>query len=236
MLTVPEVFIHSSNIGSARMALAVGVEGHKAFLKKMGLLDRLRTELPENAEPIVPARWGELNTITIAFGHGVAVAPLQAIRRRRRAGEWRQADHADVPASAIREEASRSPRRVIKPETSEAMRYLHAAQRRERGSARKAAVPGYFVGGKTGTAEKVVDGRYSQEAPVHDVHGHRAIGQAEIPVPDPHDEPQGLPETVGFATAGLERWRHDRQDHRTRRAAARGCRRDSSRRRRPSRP
>ncbi len=78
VLTVPEIFIHSSNIGSARMALAVGVEGHKAFLKKMGQLDRMRTELPESAEPIVPAQWGELNTITIAFGHGVAVAPLQA--------------------------------------------------------------------------------------------------------------------------------------------------------------
>src|SRR5829696_4977961 len=79
VLTIPEVFIHSSNIGTARMALGVGVEGHKAFLKKMGQLDRLRTELPENAEPIVPPRWGELNTVTIAFGHGVAVAPLQAV-------------------------------------------------------------------------------------------------------------------------------------------------------------
>ena len=54
MLTVPEIFIHSSNIGAARMALAVGVDGHKAFLRKMGQLDRMRTELPESAEPIVP--------------------------------------------------------------------------------------------------------------------------------------------------------------------------------------
>src|SRR4051812_32091437 len=79
VLTVPEVFIHSSNIGTARMALGIGVEGHKAFLRKAGQLDRLVTELPENALPIVPARWGELNTITIAFGHGLAVAPLQAL-------------------------------------------------------------------------------------------------------------------------------------------------------------
>ena len=79
VLTVPEVFIYSSNIGAARMALAIGVEGHKAFLKKMGQLDRLRTELPESAEPIVPKRWGELNTVTIAFGHGLSVAPMQAV-------------------------------------------------------------------------------------------------------------------------------------------------------------
>jgi len=65
VLTVPEVFTHSSNIGTARMALMVGVEGHQAFLRKMGQLDRLRTELPESAEPIIPKHWGELSTMTI---------------------------------------------------------------------------------------------------------------------------------------------------------------------------
>ena len=79
MLTVPEVFTHSSNIGAARLALMVGVEGHKAFLKKMGQLDRLRTELPESAEPLVPKHWGLLNTMTIAFGQGLNVAPIQAV-------------------------------------------------------------------------------------------------------------------------------------------------------------
>ena len=77
-LSVPEIFTYSSNIGAARMALAVGVDAHKAFLKKMGQLDRLRSELPESAEPIVPQHWGPLNTATIAFGHGLSVAPLQA--------------------------------------------------------------------------------------------------------------------------------------------------------------
>ena len=91
MLTVPEVFTHSSNIGTARMALMVGVEGHKAFLKKMGQLDRLRTELPESAEPLVPKRWGELNTMTIAFGQGLNVAPIQAVMAVCGAGQRRQA-------------------------------------------------------------------------------------------------------------------------------------------------
>ena len=76
---MPEIFTYSSNIGTARMALALGVEHHKAFLRKLGQLDRLRTELPESAEPLVPKRWGELNTVTIAFGHGLSVAPLQAV-------------------------------------------------------------------------------------------------------------------------------------------------------------
>jgi cell division protein FtsI (penicillin-binding protein 3) len=77
VLTVPEIFLHSSNIGTAKEALTVGVEGHKAFLKKAGQLDRMRTEL-ESAEPLYPKHWGELNTVTIAFGQGIAVAPLQA--------------------------------------------------------------------------------------------------------------------------------------------------------------
>src|SRR5262249_27985372 len=77
-LNMREVFTFSSNVGAARIALAQGVEAHKAFLRKMGQLDRLRTELPESAAPLVPKRWSELNTITIAFGHGMAVAPLQA--------------------------------------------------------------------------------------------------------------------------------------------------------------
>src|SRR6202042_2883889 len=79
ILTVPEVFTHSSNIGTARMALMVGVQGHQAFLKKMGQLDRLRTELPESAAPLIPKNWSELNTMTIAFGQGLNVAPLQAM-------------------------------------------------------------------------------------------------------------------------------------------------------------
>ncbi len=78
-ITLSEVFTFSSNVGAARVALGQGVEAHKAFLRKVGQLDRLRTELPESASPLVPKRWSELNTITIAFGHGIAVAPLQAV-------------------------------------------------------------------------------------------------------------------------------------------------------------
>ena len=122
-MTVPEVFIYSSNIGTAKMALGVGVEGHKAFLRKSGQLERLVTELPENALPIVPARWGELNTITIAFGHGVAVAPLQALMA---VGALVNGGIMIKPTFLKRteEEAQRPASAIIKPETSEAMRYV----------------------------------------------------------------------------------------------------------------
>jgi cell division protein FtsI (penicillin-binding protein 3) len=200
ILTVPEVFIHSSNIGTARMALGIGVDGHKAFLKKLGQLDRLRTELPENAEPIVPSRWGELNTVTIAFGHGIAVAPLQAVMATAALvnGGW-----LITPTFLKRteEEARKEAVRVVKPETSEAMRYVMRLNA-EKGSATRAAVAGFYVGGKTGTAEKVIGGRYSKNKLLTTF---MAISPADKPrylVLTILDEPQGLPETYGFATSG----------------------------------
>ena len=158
MLSLPEVFTYSSNIGAARMALALGVDAHRAFLKKTGQLDRLRTELPESAEPLAPKRWGELNTATIAFGHGLSVAPLQAVM----AAAALINGGLLIPPTFLRrseEEAKRLAVRVIKPETSEKMRYLFRLNV-ERGSAKRAEVEGYYVGGKTGTSEKVVGGRY----------------------------------------------------------------------------
>ena len=96
VLNVPEIFTYSSNIGAARIALASASKATRRSCSKLGQLDRLRTELPESAEPLVPKRWGELNTVTIAFGHGLSVAPLQAVMGDRRAGERRPADPADA--------------------------------------------------------------------------------------------------------------------------------------------
>jgi cell division protein FtsI (penicillin-binding protein 3) len=198
-LTVPEIFTYSSNIGTARMALFMGVEYHKWFLKKMGQLDRLRTELPESAEPIVPKRWGELNTITIAFGHGLSVAPLQAVAA---ISALVNGGYLIPPTFLKRsqEDAMKLAKVVIKPETSEKMRYLMRINA-ERGSARKADIPGYYVGGKTGTAEKVVNGRYSKTKLL-------TTFTAIFPSDKPRyqmmvilDEPQGIPETHGFATS-----------------------------------
>src|SRR5207344_1576249 len=118
-----EVFTFSSNVGAARIAMSQGIEAHKAFLKKLGQLDRLRTELPESAEPIVPKRWGELNTITIAFGHGLSVAPLQAVMGVAALMNGGML----IPPTFLRRteaEAAALGKQVIKPSTSEMMRYL----------------------------------------------------------------------------------------------------------------
>ncbi len=200
VLNVPEVFVHSSNIGTARMAMGIGVDGHREFLRKMGQLDRLRTELPENAAPLVPARWGEINTATIAFGHGLAVAPLQASMAT---AALMNGGYLITPTFLRRtpEEAQRVATRVISPETSEAMRFMMRLNA-ERGSAARSSIAGFYVGGKTGSAEKAVNGRYVKGKLL-------TTFFAVAPADDPRylfltilDEPKGLPETHGFATAG----------------------------------
>jgi cell division protein FtsI (penicillin-binding protein 3) len=200
ILTVPEIFTYSSNIGTARMALSLGVEHHKWFLRKMGQLDRLRTELPESAEPLVPKRWGELNTVTIAFGHGLSVAPLQAISA---IGALMNGGLLIPPTFMKRteEEAAALGVRVIKPETSDKMRFLMRLNA-EKGSARRADIPGYYVGGKTGTSEKVVAGRYSKTKLLNSFTAVMPADKPRYLVLIMLDEPQPLPETHGYATSG----------------------------------
>jgi cell division protein FtsI (penicillin-binding protein 3) len=199
-LSVPEIFKFSSNIGAARIALAMGVPAHKAFLKKIGQLDRLRTELPESSEPIVPKNWGELNTVTIAFGHGLSVAPLQAVM-----GAAAMVNGGLlIPPTFLkrsREDALKLAKQVIKPETSREMRYLMRLNA-EQGTATKANVPGYYVGGKTGTAEKVINGHYAKKRLLTDFMGILPADNPKYLVLIMLDEPKPLPETHGFATAG----------------------------------
>ncbi|HUD89654.1 MAG TPA: penicillin-binding protein 2 [Xanthobacteraceae bacterium] len=199
-LTVPEIFTYSSNIGAAHIAMAMGIDAHKAFLKKMGQLDRLRTELPESAEPIVPKHWGELNTMTIAFGHGLSVAPLQAVMG---VAALMNGGILIPPTFLKRSEAEARAlgTHVVKPETSQLMRYLMRLNV-EKGTAAKADVPGYYIGGKTGTADKVVFGRYSKTKVLTDF-------MAVLPADQPRylllvmlDEPHATPETHGFTTSG----------------------------------
>jgi cell division protein FtsI (penicillin-binding protein 3) len=181
------------------MALMVGVEGHKAFLRKMGQLTRLHTELPETADPLVPRNWGELNTMTIAFGQGLNVAPLQAVMA---VAALVNGGTLVTPTFLKRGEADakRDAPRVVKPETSETMRYLMRLNA-EKGTARIVDIKGYFVGGKTGTADKIVHGHYATDRVF-------TTFMAILPADKPKyliltllDEPQGLPEDGGYHTA-----------------------------------
>jgi len=202
-LTVPEIFIYSSNIGSARMALKVGAEAQKAFFEKVAFHRKLETELPEVAAPLYPKRLAEISTATQAFGHGISVTPMHtAIAGAAVINGGLFRDPTFFPRS--REEADKVATRVLKPETSDKMRYLFRLNNTpgSGGSGSKADVPGYLVGGKTGTAEKVEHGRYS---------GNKRFNSylSAFPMDDPRylvlvvlDEPKAEKE-VGAATAGL---------------------------------
>jgi len=200
ILTVPEVFIYSSNIGTAKMADVVGTEGHQEFLTRIGLLSRMDFELPEVATPVQPRDWKKINSVTISYGHGVTTTPLQtAVATAALMNGGKLISPTLFPRT--REQADAIAKQVVDPKTSDAMREL-MRMNVEKGSGRRAEVEGYHVGGKTGTAEKVVGKRYSSDKRFN-------AFLAAFPIDDPRyvvlvviDEPKPE-EGKGAATAGL---------------------------------
>ncbi|EMS98421.1 penicillin-binding protein [Agrobacterium tumefaciens str. Cherry 2E-2-2] len=160
-LSIPEVFQYSSNIGTAAVADRVGVEGHQQFLTKLGLLTRMDTEMPGVATPTQPRNWKKINSVTISFGHGVATTPLQtAVAAAALINGGNLISPTFLPRS--KEAAASLARTVINDRTSADMRYLFNWNG-IKGSGRGAQVEGFHVGGKTGTADKVINGRYAKD-------------------------------------------------------------------------
>lgn len=160
-LSIPEVFQYSSNIGTAAVADRVGIEGHQQFLTKLGLLSKMETEMPGVATPTQPRKWKKINSVTISFGHGVATTPLQtAVAAAALMNGGNLIPPTFLPRSKA--EASLVSRKVIKETTSADMRYLYNWNG-IKGSGRHAQVEGFHVGGKTGTADKVINGRYAND-------------------------------------------------------------------------
>ncbi|WP_321339191.1 penicillin-binding protein 2 [Breoghania sp.] len=160
-LSVPEIFVHSSNIGTARMTLAVGIPRQQEFFRRLGLLERTKTELPEVAAPLLPRKWGDLSAMTISYGHGISVTPMQtAVAGAALVNGGYLIDPTFLPRT--RDEAQKNAVRVLSKRVSDQMRYLFRLNAVE-GSGKNARVPGYMVGGKTGTADKIVNGRYAHD-------------------------------------------------------------------------
>jgi cell division protein FtsI (penicillin-binding protein 3) len=200
-LSVPEVFIYSSNIGAAKMALDMGVERHRAFLKKLGLMNRVTTELGDSAAPIIPQHWQKLNSMTIAFGHGLSVTPLQlASAALPLVNGGIAVTPTFLPRS--REDGMSEGHKVLKPGTSAAMLKLMRLNVLK-GTAKRADVEGYRVGGKTGTAEKVVGGHYSTSALLTSFLAAFPTDAPEYIVLVMLDEPQRVAESSNQATAGV---------------------------------
>jgi cell division protein FtsI (penicillin-binding protein 3) len=198
-LSVPEIYMYSSNIGSARMALEAGAERQRNFLAKLGLLKPVPIEFDEVGKPHYPAHWREVNVITIAYGHGISVTPLHAITAVSavvNGGILRAPTLQKLPPGSVQ-----PGERVMSEKTSDQMRKLMRLVV-EFGTAKLAAAPGYVVGGKTGTAEKNVGGHYVEKKLLSDFVG-------AFPMNDPKyaflllvDEPHPNKQSHGFATAG----------------------------------
>jgi len=196
-LSVPEIFIHSSNIGAARMAMEVGADRQQEFLARMGLMSRADVQLPEVGAPIIPSPWRDTSTMTVAFGHGIAVSPLQFAGAVAAVinGGW------SVPPTLIKSDGPVEPHQVLSADTSETIRRLMRLNVLQ-GTGSLAAAPGFLVGGKTGTAEKAENGRYQSDASVSSFVGAFPMNDPKYVVLVLLDEPQGNERTKGYATAG----------------------------------
>jgi cell division protein FtsI (penicillin-binding protein 3) len=199
VMNLSEVFMHSSNIGTVRMAEAIGRDRQREFLARAGLLRTPRFELLEQGGPIVPNPWREVNMMTISYGHGISVTPLAlsaSTAAMINGGIYR------APTILLREPDARiTGDRVIAPRTSEQMRRLMRLVV-EKGTAKSANVPGYLVGGKTGTAEKNVGGQYKKDARISSFVGAFPMNAPKFLIYMMLDEPKGNRSTFGYATAG----------------------------------
>ncbi len=201
-LYLPEVLAYSSNLGAAHIAQAVGSERQRAWLKNMGMFDRVNVELPEAGRPIVPsaANWGEATNLTVGFGHGIAVSPLHVVRGTatlanggvRLNPTLLAVDPSDPPRVGVR---------VMQQQTSDTIRRLMRLVVTD-GYGKPADIPGYFVGGKTGTAEKVGGHTYRKHANVSAFMSVFPMNAPRYAVYFMLDEPHGNKSTGGFSTAG----------------------------------
>lgn len=199
--SVAEIMMESSNIGMAQIADQLGTARQKAWLKKMGFLDRVEIELKERGRPLTPgSRWGPFETMTIGFGQGIAVAPLQLAM-----GYATLFDGGIYHPPTILKIGPGHPlpagRRVFSADTSYRLRSLLRLVVMK-GTGRKADAPGYRVGGKTGTAQKIIDGHYSKTINITSFAGVFPMDDPRYVVVVMLDAPHATPETYGFTTAG----------------------------------
>jgi len=199
--SVAEIMKESSNIGTAQIADQVGPTRQKAFLKKMGFLNKVEIELRERGRTLTPGnQWNQIETMTVGYGHGIAVTPLHLATGYAtlfNGGIYR-------PATLLKVDKNHAPgrgHRVFSEDTSYKMRSLLRLVVTE-GTGRKADAPGYRVGGKTGTAEKIVGGHYASSLVVTSFAGVFPMDEPRYVMVVMLDEPHATAETFGFHTAG----------------------------------
>ena len=201
ILTAPEVFMYSSNIGSAMMGQAVGTERLKAFYRDLGLLDPLDFEVREVARPLVPNPWTDISTLTASYGHGLATTPLQLTAA---VSSIVNGGYLVKPRLVLDDEPFYDENERISIVSNETVQRMRAFMRLvvTDGTGRNADVKGYRVGGKTGTAEKIVNGRYDRKKLISSFIGVFPMDEPRYAIYIAVDEPKGQKWSYGYATAG----------------------------------
>lgn len=202
ILTIPEVFMYSSNIGAAMMGQAVGTDRMKDFYDDLGLTEKMNLEIPEVGKPLVPHPWREINTLTASYGHGIATTPLQMTAAVASIvnGGYLVAPHLVLNKKA-EENARDESLRVVSAQTVHRMRQLMRLVVTE-GTGEKADVPGYRVGGKTGTAEQQSGRGYDQSQLLSSFIGVFPVEKPEYAVFIVIDGPKPTKKSFGYATGG----------------------------------
>ena len=197
-LNVPETLVHSSNIVTARIADEMGQQRMEALFRRVGFYEPPHIELKEKGRPLVPGYWGRTTTMTTAYGHGIAVTPLQlacAYAALVNGGILR-------PATLMKVEKGKAMpgKRVFSPQASDNIRQLLRLIVTD-GTGKKADVGGMRVGGKTGTAEKPGAGGYSKHVNVSTFASAFPMDAPRYVVIAMLDSPKGNAESFGLTTA-----------------------------------
>lgn len=199
VMTVPEVFIHSSNIGSALMGREIGTERMKQFYGDLGFLDKIDVDFPSLGTPLVPSHWRDINTLTASYGHGIAVTPLHVLKAAATIANGGIVDNLSFTMRERKADPIQS--RVLSAATAHKMRQLLRLNVLD-GSGQKADVAGYIVGGKTGTSEKASGGGYDHKKLLSSFVGVFPAHAPRYAILAILDEPQGTKASYGYATGG----------------------------------
>ncbi len=197
--SVAEILMESSNIGTAQIADQLGATRQKAFLKQMGFLDKVQVELRERGRTLTPREWTRMDTMTVGYGHSIAVTPLHLATGYAtlfNGGIYR-------PATILKVDANHkvaAGRRVFTEDTSYRMRALLRLVVTN-GTGKHADAPGYRVGGKTGTAEKWTGHAYSKTVNITSFAGVFPMDEPRYAMVMMLDAPRSTTKTYGFTTA-----------------------------------
>jgi cell division protein FtsI (penicillin-binding protein 3) len=192
-ITVRDIFVKSSNIGAAKIAAKLGIEKQVEYFKTMKLFSPLKIEIPEKSTPIIPDKWSESTLITASYGYGIAVTPIHIAQTAAALVNNGIFHNATLMLNkrSIGEQ-------IIARKTSREMRKLLRAAVTD-GTGRRASIKAYSIGGKTGSAEKVINGKYSKDANIASFIGVLTTLDPRYIVLIVIDEPQGMQ----FSTGGI---------------------------------